>query len=207
MPKQESPLIGLKKYLPENTFEEVEKYLVTFKVHLTITKERKSILGNYINSYANNNHRISVNGNLNKYAFLITLLHELAHLFTFEKYGHKVSAHGMEWKREFSNILALFLQKNVFPADIHQALLKSIKNPAASSCADISLTRVLHQYDNKQGKILVESLPVGSLFIIEGGRVFKKEHLIRKRIKCIEVATNKAYLFSPVFEVIAIENV
>jgi SprT protein len=203
MPKHSSPLDGLKKYLPANTFDEVEQYLVQYKVHLTITKQRKSILGNYINSYANNNHRISINGNLNKYAFLITLLHELAHLLTFEKFGNKVLAHGKEWKYAFSNILVQFLQKNIFPNDIAQALLYNIKNPAASSCADVALTRVLHQYDEKKaGIVLVENILIGCHFILEDGRVFKKQQLLRKRIKCIEVATGKTYLFSPVFEVL-----
>jgi SprT protein len=203
MPKQSSPLEGLKKYLPANTFNEVEEYLVHYKVHLTITKQRKSILGNYINSYANNNHRISVNGNLNKYAFLITLLHELAHLLTFEQYGNKVLAHGKEWKNAFSTILVKFLQKNIFPKDIEMALLYNIKNPAASSCADVVLTRVLHLYDEKKvGMVLVENVAINGSFIIEDGRVFKKIQLIRKRFKCIEIATGKIYLFSPVFEVL-----
>jgi hypothetical protein len=203
MPNQSSPLEGLKKYLPANTFDEVEQYLVQYKVHLTITKQRKSILGNYTNSYANNNHRISINGNLNKYAFLITLLHELAHLLTFEKFGNKVFAHGKEWKYAFSNILVQFLQKNIFPKDIAQALLHNIKNPAASSCADVALTRVLHQYDERKlGVLLVENIPIGGHFIIEDGRVFKKQQLLRKRIKCIEIVTGKIYLFSPVFEVL-----
>ena len=114
MPKQEAPLHQLKAYLPEGSFDAVVEYLLHYKVQLTITKERKSVLGDYRNSHANENHRISVNGNLNKYAFLVTLLHELAHLFTYERFGHRVSAHGQEWKNEFSKILAEFLLKKVF---------------------------------------------------------------------------------------------
>ena len=47
-----------------------------------------------------NNHRISVNGNLNKYSFLITLIHELAHLLTFTQYKNRVDPHGRNG-REF----------------------------------------------------------------------------------------------------------
>jgi len=202
MPKQEAPLHQLKTYLPEGSFEDVSHYLLHYKVHLTITRERKSVLGDYRNALAEKNHRISVNGNLNQYAFLITLLHELAHLFTYERYGHRVQAHGAEWKNEFSKILAQFLLKKIFPPDIHRALLKTLQNPAASSCADTGLLRVLHQYDEKkEGVMLVESLPDGSVFKIKGGRVFKKMERIRKRIKCVEVDTGKIYLFSPVYEV------
>jgi len=150
MAKQEAPLHQLKQYLPQGCFEEVSHYLLHYKVQLTITRERKSVLGDYRNSFADKNHRISVNGNLNPYSFLITLLHELAHLFTYERFGHRVQAHGPEWKNEYSKVLAQFLLKKVFPPDIHKTLLKTLQNPAASSCADTSLLRVLHQYDEKK---------------------------------------------------------
>ena len=202
MAKQEAPLHQLKDYLPEGSFEEVSQYLLQYKVQLTITRERKSILGDYRNSLADKNHRISVNGTLNKYSFLITLLHELAHLFTYERFGHRVSAHGQEWKNEFSKLLAQFLLKNIFPQDIQKALYKTLQNPAATSCADTYLLRVLHQYDKKiEGVHLIEALPLGAVFKIKGGREFKKAEKIRKRIKCVEIATGKVYLFSPVYEV------
>jgi hypothetical protein len=207
MPKQEAPLHQLKNYLPEGSFEDVVHYLLHYKVQLTITRERKSVLGDYRNSHLNKNHRISVNGNLNSYAFLITLLHELAHLFTFERYGHRVQAHGQEWKNEFGKVLEQFLAKNIFPADIRQTLLKTLQNPAASSCADTALLRVLYKYDKKkEGVLLIESLPAGALFSIKGGRVFLKEERVRKRFKCKEIATGKIYLFSPVYEVQAVNT-
>ena len=74
MTKQEAPLQQLKQYLPEGSFDEVSDYLEKYKVQLTITRERKTLLGDYRNSFAGKSHRISVNGNLNPYAFLITLL-------------------------------------------------------------------------------------------------------------------------------------
>lgn len=202
MPKQEAPLHQLNQYLPPGSFEEVSHYLQHYKVQLTITRERKSVLGDYRNKHADKTHRISINGNLNQYAFLITLLHELAHLFTYERFGHRVMAHGPEWKNEFSKVLAQFLLKKIFPPDIHKILLTTLQNPAASSCADTALLRVLHRYDKiKEGMSLIETLPIGSTFKIKGGREFKKAEKVRKRFKCVEVATGKMYLFSPVYEV------
>ncbi len=202
MPKQEAPLVQLQSYLPEGSFEDVSYYLQHHHVHLTITRQRQSILGDYRHALPGKNHRISVNGNLNKYAFLITLLHELAHLFTYEKFGHRVLAHGQEWKDEFGKILAKFLLKDVFPAEIKKTLLHTLQNPAASSCGDEKLLRVLHKYDEKKDGIhLIEQLPDGALFAIKGGRIFKKGEKIRKRYKCVEVKTGKLYLFSPVYEV------
>ena len=202
MPKQEAPILQLQSYLPQGSFEEVLYYLQHHHVHLTISRRRQSILGDYRHALTDKNHRISVNGNLNKYAFLITLLHELAHLFTYEKFGHRVQAHGQEWKNEFSKILAKFLLKKIFPADIEKALMHTLQNPAASSCGDEKLLRVLHNYDEKkEGIHLVEQLQEGTLFSIKGGRIFKKGEKIRKRFKCVEVKTGKFYLFSAVYEV------
>ena len=97
--------------------------------------------------------------------------------------------------------------KKIFPDDIQKALYKTLQNPAASSCADTSLLRVLHKYDDKkEGVTLVETLPSGNLFAIKGGRIFRKEEKVRKRYKCIEVKTGKIYLFSPVYEVILLND-
>ena len=202
MPKQEAPLLQLQTYLPPGSFDEVLYYLQHYKVQLTITIQRQTILGDYRHAHAGKTHRISVNGNLNKYSFLITLLHELAHLFTYEQFGHRVMAHGKEWKNEFGKILAKFLLKKVFPADIEKALIQTLHNPAASSCGDEKLLRVLNIYDKKKAGIhLVENIVTGNLFKIKGGRIFKKGEKIRKRYKCVEVKTGKLYLFSAVYEV------
>jgi SprT protein len=207
MAKKEAPLLQLQDYLPEGSFEGVLYYLQHYKVHLTVTRDRSSVLGDYRHSYMGKNHRISVNGSLNKYAFLITLLHELAHLFTYERFGHRVQAHGTEWKNEFSKILAQFILKKVFPADIEKTLMLTLQNPAASSCADEKLLRVLYRYDvKKNGALLIEQLADGDLFVIKGGRVFRRGEKIRKRYKCTEIKTGKLYLFSPVYEVALAEK-
>ncbi|RFM31985.1 SprT-like domain-containing protein [Chitinophaga silvisoli] len=200
--KQEHPLQALAAYLPEGTFEQVLAYIQEFKVHLTITRERASILGDYRHPDSRGGHRISINGNLNKYAFLITLLHEMAHLTTFNLYSNRVPSHGKEWKNQFSNILKQFVGKGYLPPDVEAALRQSIQNPAASSCADDNLMRVLTRYDRrKENHYLVEQLPLDQLFKTKDGRIFRKGEKVRKRYRCEEVATKRMYLFSPVYEV------
>lgn len=201
MPKKEVPFSSLQPYLPDGALPLVLQYIQDYKVHLTITRERKTVLGDYRHAIEGKNHRISVNGNLNKFAFLITLIHELAHLITFLEYGNRVASHGKEWKFIYRNLLLKFLALKIFPADISGALQHSLDNLPASSCADEKLMRVLKNYDNRTTDMLmIEQLPDGALFIIDGGRVFKKGKQLRKRFQCTEVATGKLYLFSPVYE-------
>jgi SprT protein len=202
MPKKEVPIGQLQDYLPPGTYDAVLAYLRQYKVHLTVARERKSILGDYRHRTHQTHHRISVNGNLNRFSFLITLLHELAHLVTFEQFGNRVQSHGKEWKTIYGQFLQQFLLHKVFPPDIENELLQSLKNPAASSCAEDGLLRILRKYDtNQNGHRLVEELPPQSIFRTSDGRIFQKGVQLRKRFKCVELKTGKEYLFSPVYEV------
>jgi hypothetical protein len=113
-----------------------------------------------------------------------------------------VASHGKEWKAQFSNILKQFVGKGYLPPDVEAALRQSIQNPAASSCADDNLMRVLTRYDRrKENHYLVEQLPPDQLFKTKDGRIFRKGEKVRKRYRCEEVATKRMYLFSPVYEV------
>ncbi|MBS1597824.1 MAG: SprT-like domain-containing protein [Bacteroidetes bacterium] len=205
MSKKEAPLSYLQKFLPERSGQLVLDYLHQYKIHLTITRERKTILGDYRHATDFEHHRISINGNLNKYAFLITLIHELGHLVTFMQYGNRVQSHGKEWKYAYRKILEHFIALNIFPEDILLAFQKSIHNLPASSCADEDLMRILRRYDaNIEGLLLVEQISEGRLFSIDNGKIFKKGKKIRKRFQCEEISTGKVYLFSPIYEVKAV---
>jgi SprT protein len=202
MPKKEAPLDYLRRWIPAEAAPPILEYLNHYQVHLTITRERKSVLGDYRHATHTSNHRISVNGNLNHYSFLITLIHELAHLVTFMEYGNGVQSHGKEWKKIYRKILEEFIPLSVFPADVLTALKKNLHDLPASSCADEGLMRVLRRYDtDKDGLLLVEQIPDGGCFALEDKRVFRKGKKLRKRYQCIEVATGKLYLFSPIYEV------
>jgi hypothetical protein len=202
MPKKEAPIDYLRRWIPREAAGLALEYLNRYHVHLTITRERKSVLGDYRHATRTSNHRISVNGNLNSYSFLITLIHELAHLVTFMECGNGVASHGKEWKAIYRKMLEEFIRLGFFPADILAALKKSLHNLPASSCADEHLMRILKRYDeNSGGLLLVEQVPEGACFLLEDERVFRKGKKLRKRYQCEELATGKLYLFSPIYEV------
>ena len=207
MSKKEAPLEYLKQFIPHAAVPRVLEYLQQYRVHLTITRERKSILGDYRHATLYKTHRISVNGNLNPYSFLITLIHELAHLVTFIQYGNRVQSHGKEWKALYAQLLTDFMGKQLFPPDVEQALQRSMHDLPASSCADENLMRVLKNYDpRQQGIVMVEQLQEGQLFDIGEGMIFRKGKKLRKRYQCVEVKTGKLYLFSPIYEVKELQN-
>lgn len=181
----------LRPFLPENTERYVAYFLVDKVVHFTITPKRKSKHGDYQVPHEGKPHRISVNGSLNKYAFLVTTIHELAHLTTYEKYGHRVAAHGMEWKDEFKKLFSPLLTQDIFPDDVQMALINYMNNIKASTCSDERLYRVLRRYD-KNPKILVEHLNFGDRFRLND-RIFVMGRKLRKRYECIEWGTTNKY--------------
>jgi hypothetical protein len=148
------------------------------------------------------NHHISVNNDLNKYAFLITFVHEVAHLSCWEKHRDKVKPHGDEWKTEFKILMRPFMNETIFPADVLVALKKYLQDPAASSCSDLGLLRALKKYDQKEGLVFLEQLPHGSIFSYnKNEELFRKGNKVRTRILCRTVQSNREYLFNPLTEV------
>lgn len=195
----------IKDFVPEATVEKVVQWIMDYKIKLTVANRRQSVYGDYRNPDSTTGHRISVNGDLNKYAFLITFIHEMAHLMVWEHHKNRVRSHGQEWKNIYSRLLSEFLADKVFPEDICAALTYHINNPAASSCTDNHLTKTLSRY-NSTPVLHLEDLTPGDLFKIQSGRIFRLENKLRKRYKCVEVKTNTVYLFSAVAEVKRIQK-
>ncbi len=206
MSKQEKAVTFLAQFLPTGSFELVAPFFQSHTIYLSITYERKSVLGDYRPPNRDHPyHRISINSNLNPYSFLITLLHELAHLFTYNHYGTKASPHGPEWKEQFKRILTPFTGKQLFPPDVEKALHAYLSNPAASTCTDPALFKALYRYDErKPGEKLVDQLTIGALFETEDGERYQKVEKVRTRTKCRQLSTGKMYMFPGIFEVVEV---
>lgn len=193
--------------MPEEAAPIISNWINDTGCLFKISRSRSSKLGDYRAPFRGSPHRISVNYNLNPYSFLITTIHEFAHLQTWNKHQHRVKPHGTEWKNHFKQLMDPFLKLSIFPADIKQAILNYMENPAASSCTDLHLFRTLKAYDTaKSTALTVESLEDGHYFALKNGRSFQRIGKIRKRYKCMELSTRRIYLFNPIAEVFPLER-
>lgn len=196
----------LQKYLPEHAVEPCFELIKANNVHLKIVNERQTRHGDYRRD-ADGFHKITVNASLNKYRFLITLIHEIAHLVAFQKYGRHIKPHGNEWKFTFQQLMVPFIRPEIFPNQLLPLLARHFRNPKASSDTDATLSIALKQYDeNSSDKSYIFEIPIGAKFRIPNGRVFKKVALRVKRYECIELASGKTYLFQPNAEVELLPN-
>ncbi len=204
--RREQVKLAFSKYLPSPFVDDVVALFLQNTVRFKIVKGRKTKLGDFRAGLKGEKHQITINGDLNPYAFLITTLHEFAHLTTFENYGRKVAPHGQEWKNNFRTLLLPIINSKNLPEDIEEALVNSLVNTKASSCTDHQLSRVLHRYDNpKEGIELLERLPNNAAFALNG-KQFIKGPLRRKRYICQEINSNRSFLVNALAQVELIQN-
>ncbi len=196
----------LQKYLPEHAVANCFELIKANHVHLKIVNERQSRHGDYRRD-AQGFHLITVNSSLNKYRFLITLIHEIAHLVAFEKYGRMIKPHGEEWKTTFQRLMVPFIRPEIFPNQLLPLLARHFRNPKASSDTDAKLAIALKVFDEKEtDKNYIFEIPMGSTFRIPNGKIFKKIALRVKRYECLEVSSGRMYLFQPNAEVELLPN-
>ena len=193
-----SKILG--KYIPQASIASVFQLITAHNIHLKIVNERVTRHGDY-RKMSNGQHQITVNSNLNNFRFLITLIHEIAHLIAFKKYGNSIKPHGIEWKRTFQQLMLPYLRPEIFPNNLLPFLAIHFKNPKASSDTDTNLSLALKEYDAPNDKNYIFEIPLGSRFRIYNGKIFKRGQRRVKRFECIEISTGKVYLFNPNAEV------
>ncbi len=190
----------LLRYIPERTVAPTFSLIKEHKVHLKIVNQRVTRHGDY-RRMPSGQHQITVNAGENKYRFFITLIHEIAHLVAFEKYGRRIKPHGQEWKHTFQHLMLPFINPEIFPQELLPYLARHFKNPKASSDTDAHLSVALKNYDPPTDKNYIFEIPQGTTFRIHNGKVFKKGNKRVKRYECVELATGKVYLFQPNAEI------
>ena len=182
----------LGEYLPESSVLSVVELLEENPCRLKIVKNRKTKHGDF-RKYSNGDYQITINNDLNIYRFLLTLVHEIAHLLTYKKHKN-VKPHGIEWKRNFQHLMLPFVNPKIYPKEILPCLAKYLINPKASTDADVNLSLALKQFDKLTNKSFIFEIPIDTKFT-HNNRVFIRGNKRRTRYECLELQTDKKYLF------------
>lgn len=196
----------LRKYIGPEYLEDIIQLMLKYPVHFKITKPRKTKLGDFRVEPGLSLPTITVNGNLNKYAFLVTTIHEFAHLLTYNEYGWKKKPHGEEWQRNYIHLMLPIIERGHLPKELEKILMNSLVNVKASSCTDLKLHRALSHYDElEDGYTYLERLAKEDKFVLQG-KTFTKGNLRRSRFVCIENKTQKIYLVNALAKVQKSDN-
>ncbi len=187
------------RFVPNEAVDFCVQLHQVYKFELRVKPPRKSKLGDYRYDRETGKHTITVNGDLKKYSFLITYIHEVAHLITVQKYGLNVAHHGKEWKHEYANLLLESLKTRAFPPLLEREILIFSRNPKASTAASAKLIIALNQFEN-EGLTLLSGIGINQKFEFRGESYIKLEKK-RTRSLCLRVADNKKYLISEIAEV------
>jgi hypothetical protein len=195
MPETKQLAQQLEKFMPLSSCELVAGLLIKKNAQLTISRPRKTKLGDYRPPQRHAYHRISVNGDLNPFAFLLVTIHEFAHLLVWNNHKNKVKAHGNEWKNHYRQLYQRF--EHCFPDDIQAILKDHFKNLTSATLNNPLLIRNLVHMDNKEEIILVQDLKTGDTFDFNNKR-FKIIEKRRTRYLCKNTSNGRNYLVSGV---------
>lgn len=164
-----------------------------YQFDFVASKPRRTRLGDF-RAQPGYRERITVNVNLNPYNFLITYLHEVAHLEVYRTYKRRQPPHGKAWKNHFGRLLMPVMNETVFPVSILAPLRHYAQNPMASTGTHLPLMQALKNIDAPQtDRVMVSELPEGQLFRLNQ-KVFVRGTLRRTRVVCVENASQKKYL-------------
>ena len=205
MNKMEEKINVVQDYIPDAAIPLISKYLNHWKVNLVIAPRRITKHGDF-RILSNGAHQISVNKSPNPYRFLITLIHEIAHLVAFKYFGFSIKPHGQEWRLCYKKLMIPFLKPKIFPKDLLNLLTNHLKSPRASTDVDFNLAIALNKFDPKTEKNYIFELDFGTIFQIYNGRRFVLGSRRKKRYECEEVSTRRKYFFSPNAQVKIIER-
>jgi SprT protein len=187
------------KYIPKNAINGVQSLIEKHKINLKIVNQRLTKHGDF-RQLPNGEFQITINNNLNPFQFLLTLIHEIAHHTTFEKYG-RIRPHGKEWKQQFQYLMLPFLNPSIFPNQMLTPLAHYLKSPKASTDSDVRLSLALKGNAAENGKNFVFELPTNCTFVFKN-KMYIRGKKRKTRIECLQLTTNRMYLFNQNTEVI-----
>ena len=188
----------LEKYIPKKAISVVSYLIEQHNFSLKIVNQRQTKHGDF-RQLPNGKFQITVNNNLNQYQFLLTLIHEIAHHVTYQKFG-RVQPHGKEWKTIFQHLMLPLLDPEIYPTEVLPHLANYLKNPKASTDADVNLSLALRGFKAETGKKFIFAIPLDTVFIFKN-KLYKRGNKRRTRYECLNLSNKKVYLFNQNVEV------
>lgn len=188
---------ALEKYLPSHTLQYLKIWFSDYYIHIKITRNRDSKLGDY-RKLPDNSHEITINSTLVPQLFFFVLTHELAHLIAFEKYGRRISPHGAEWKETFRQMLLQSIE--VYEEGLRPIIVKFSKSPKADFMSSPELVKYFHIEKQDDKLQFIQELQKGEYFIYRREK-YLLEGLIKKNYLCKNLATGRKYSFKPLARV------
>ena len=170
-----------------------EYYGFTFRV----VRPRRTRLGDF-RALPQGQTFITVNADLNPYAFLITYVHEVAHAEVYKTQRRRVKPHGRAWQTAFQRLMQPLLTDAVFPPAILEPLRSYMAKPAATTYANPALMLALRQIDMPTtnpaaaGQILLRDVPEGRGFQL-AKKTYVRGTLRRTRVVCKEMTSGRSY--------------
>ncbi|MFK8060745.1 MAG: SprT-like domain-containing protein [Polaribacter sp.] len=186
------------KFVPQKAIPFIQFLIDEHTFDLKIVNQRQTKHGDF-RKLPNGRFQITVNNNLNKYQFLLTLVHEIAHHITHQKFG-RVQPHGKEWKAVFQHLMLPFLHPEIYPTKMLQPLANYLKNAKASTDSDVKLSLALRGSVAETGKNFIFAIPLGDFFEFKN-TLYKRGIKRRTRIECLNMDNQRVYLFNQNVEV------
>ena len=192
-------------YLPVNARSQCLDLVQNQPVTIRVVCPRRTKHGAF-RKFPDGRLQITLNKMENPYRFLITFIHEWAHWLVTQTQPYRTQPQGALWKLTFKEQMLPFHQDQIFPNDVLGLLAKHLKNPKSTLDADPPLALALKRYDPANDKSFIFELETGTRFQADNGKIYELGQLRRTRYACVELATNRTYLFAAHSEVQTVEN-
>jgi hypothetical protein len=192
-------------YLPAGAVAYCEALQRQYPFCFRLSRPRKTRFGDF-RALPDRTTYITVNADLNPYAFLLTLVHEVAHCAVYHTYRRPGKPHGRTWQSTFQRLMAPLLTEAIFPPDVLAPLQTYLSRPAATTSGHPALRLALDRYDH-QGALkcadpgsdsagndgpTLRQLSEGQRFLFRG-KTYVRGTLRRTRVVCKEVQSGRSY--------------
>lgn len=193
----ESTSLNFSKHLPPAAVTYCWQLWQQYNFQFQVSRPRRTRLGDF-RALLDGSLHITVNADLNPYAFLLTYVHEVAHAAVHRqtqgaKRRVRTKPHGPLWQQAFRQLMEPMMTEAVYPPAILAPLREYMRRPAASSYAHPGLMDALREADQKaDDQILLRDVPEGQPFIF-AKKTFIRGTFRRTRVVCKEVESGRSY--------------